>query len=54
MNWQVVIHALNEEAVAIAKRLNNSQEYGTQRHVDLTVMQMCVMLAKCLQTGIGE
>lgn len=52
MNWRAVIMALNEEAVILSKKLDASQDFGMQRHIDLTTMQLCVILAKCLQTGV--
>ena len=52
MDWRLVIQALNEEAVAIAKKLNDSTDYSAQRQIDLTLMQKCVVLARCLQTGL--
>lgn len=52
MNWRAVIMALNEEAIIISRKLDASTDYSQQRQIDLTIMQTCVMLAKCLQTGV--
>lgn len=52
MNWRAVIMALNEEAIIISRKLDASTDYIQQRQIDLTIMQTCVMLAKCLQKGV--
>lgn len=61
MNWQAVIDALKLEAKQIEKRLSQvikggPVDYhtitGEQRTIDLQNMQMCIILAKCLQDGL--
>lgn len=66
MNWQAVIQALNMEAKELSERLTRTivskdtgKIYGfvingEQRQIDLQTMQLCIILAKALQSGLIE
>lgn len=66
MNWQAVIQALNKEAKELSERLcrkivsKETQKVlgfviqGEQRQIDLQTMQLCIILAKALQSGLSN
>lgn len=66
MNWQAVIQALNMEAKQLSERLSRKivskdtqKDFGflingEQRLMDLQTMELCVILAKALQSGLAN